>query len=380
MIAFGRPDIGRDEVAAVTEVLESGWLTTGSKTAAFERAACDLVGRGVVAVSSCSAALHLAMLAHGIGPGDEVITSVYTFAATVNAICHVGARPVLVDVHRSSGLMSEVDAAALVTTRTRAIVPVHYGGNTVDMGWLCQELGDKVVFIEDAAHAVGSKYADGRSVGSDARFTTTFSFYPNKVVTSGEGGWVVGSSEVLRSVRLWSNNGLSKSAIDRYGPSNRAHYDVVVPGFKYAMPDLCAAVGLVQLARLHEVIARRRHIANVYSRSLEHHDLTDLVSGPELSDGWNGGLYPIWLRLDALRADRDRVLAELGDAGVGATVQFIPVCDFSFAKSFSDATAFPIARELSQCNLCLPISASLTDDEVSRVVEVLAATLKRLRR
>jgi dTDP-4-amino-4,6-dideoxygalactose transaminase len=255
---YNRPAVTEAEVDAVVDAVRSLWLTRGPRVGQFEAALADyLHAPHVVAVNSCTAALHLALVAAGIGPGDEVVTTPITFAASVNVIIHVGATPVLADVDEATGLLDPRAAEAALTPRTRAILPVDYAGFAADLDAF-RALADahRLVLVEDAAHAIATRYR-GRLVGQDGHWTA-FSFYATKNLATGEGGALVCPDEgAAEQVRQLSLHGMSKNAWNRYTEHGSWYYEIVAPGFKYNMTDIQAALGLVQLGRLDALQARR---------------------------------------------------------------------------------------------------------------------------
>jgi dTDP-4-amino-4,6-dideoxygalactose transaminase len=268
-VPLARPSMGEAELSAIAEVIESGWLTTGPRVKAFEAAFARHVGAAeAVALNSCTAGLHLSLLACKVGAGDEVLTTPLTFCATANTVLHAGATPVFVDVNRSTGTMDAAAAREAVTSRTRVLMPVHYAGRPADplaFRQVADAHGLRV--IEDAAHCVDAR-VDGRRVGSIADFTA-FSFYSTKNLATGEGGMVTtASSEDADWMRVAALHGLSRDAWARYAPGAPAQYDVVMPGFKYNMMDLQAALGLAQLARLGEMQAHRACLWQRYDEGL----------------------------------------------------------------------------------------------------------------
>jgi dTDP-4-amino-4,6-dideoxygalactose transaminase len=250
VVRFSPPAIGDDEIREVVDTLQSDWITTGPKVALFEKRFRDFVGApAALALNSCTAGLHLSLVTLGIGPGDEVITSTLTFASTVNVIEHVGARPVLVDVEPDTLNLDSHRVAAAITSRTKAIIVVHFAGHPADLdalAALAQTHG--IALVEDAAHALPAAYR-GRRVGSSANLTS-FSFYATKNLTTAEGGMLTGDAELVERARILSLHGMSRNAWNRYGADGTWFYDVVCPGFKYNMTDLQAALGLAQLGRL----------------------------------------------------------------------------------------------------------------------------------
>ena len=268
-LPMSRPSLGEEEINEVIDVIRSGWITTGSCAKGFEEEFARYVSaRHAVAVNSCTAALHLALLAHGIGPGDEVITSSMTWSATVNMIEVVGAKPVFVDIDPRTLQISPETAAAAVTERTRAILPVHFAGQSCDLdGFKALAARHNLALIEDAAHAVGTEFR-GRRIGSDSG-TACFSFHPIKNITTGEGGMITtGDDRLAEQLRLLRFHGVNRDAWSRYGKSETPRYETVTPGWKYNLTDLQAALGIHQLAKLDGFIERRTRLAELYHEQL----------------------------------------------------------------------------------------------------------------
>lgn len=375
-IPIYRPDIGDEEIAAVVDTLRSGWMTVGPRTQEFEQEFAQAVGAAhAVAVSSCTAALHLALDALDIEPGDEVITSTLTFAATGATIVHSGARPVLADCTRDTLNIDPADVARKVTPRTRAVVPVHYAGQPAPMDEILEIARQhRLKVIEDAAHALPASYR-GRSVGTIGDLTA-FSFYATKNLTTGEGGMLtfadVALADRLRSRRL---HGMSRDAWRRYSAQGSWRYDVSYPGFKYNMTDLAAAMGLVQLRRLPALHRRRQEIVALYDEMLsDRGDLEPLAVRSDVMHAWH--LYVIRIRPERLRIDRDMLIEALKAEGIGIAVHFIPLHLHSF---YRDAFGyrpedFPVASAAAETILSLPLFTLMSDDDVCYV----ATTLRRI--
>ncbi|MEA2624435.1 MAG: hypothetical protein QOD06_480 [Candidatus Binatota bacterium] len=401
-IPFHRPSIDDDDVRAVAEVLRSGWLTTGRRALAFEDAFAAYVGAAhAVAVSSGTAALHLALLAAGVGPGDAVLTSPFTFPATAEAALYCGAEPVFADVD-SETLNLDPDRAAEVLDRERgrrrfrAIVPVHYGGQPCAMEELlplAERHGLRVV--EDAAHALpawrrmpgegvphhGDHLAPPpagecwRTVGAIGDFTA-FSFYATKPITTGEGGMITcadgDTAELLRSLRL---HGLSRDAWKRYTSEGTWRYDVERTGYKYNLPDVLAALGVEQLKRSDALAAERRQLAALYGEALAPYREHVRVPRAEERAGHAWHLYPVRLRTGALR---DRAVAGLRERGIGTSVHFIPLHLHSYyADRYGTRRGdFPAAEAAFDTVLSLPLYPGLGESGVARVVEALADVVR----
>lgn len=370
-LPFAQPDIGQEEIDEVADTLRSGWLTSGPKVQAFEEAFRQVTGAShAVALSSCTAGLHLALLAAGIGPGDEVITTPLTFAATVNVILHVGARPVLADVRDDDYNIDPNEVEPRITPRTKALLPVHYGGQPCRMDELLALARQRGLrLIEDAAHALGARYR-GQPIGalSDA---AVFSFYPIKAITTGQGGMLTtDDGELAEQVRLLSLHGLSKSAWGRYSERGGAWaYQVLAPGFNYVMTDIQAAIGIHQLDRLEAFQARRTHLAGEYDRLLD--DLPEVIRPPvrdeDLVHAWH--LYPIRLALERLSISREDFIEELRKRGIGTSVHFIPIhLHPYFGQELGLRPGdYPVAEAIFAGLVSLPLYPRMQDADVARV-------------
>ncbi len=372
-VPFARPSIGAGEIAEVVATLESGWLTTGPRVAEFEQAFARYVGAPyALAVNSCTAALHLSLLAAGVAEGAEVITSPLTFCATANAIIHTGATPVFADVDPYTMNLDPDGAASRITGRTRVLLPVHYAGRPADVeafGALGRAHGLQVV--EDAAHCVEG-VASGRKIGTTADFTC-FSFYSTKNLTTGEGGMVTTASpEAAEWMRVASLHGLSRDAWKRYAADGRAQYDVVMAGFKYNMMDLQAAIGLHQLARLEEMGARRAALWQRYDDALA--DLPLVRPWPtEPGSVHARHLYTVLVDPARCAWTRDHLQQALADRGIGTSVHFRALhLHPYYAERFGLRRGqFPEAERISDQTLSLPFSASLSDQDADRTVAAL---------
>jgi dTDP-4-amino-4,6-dideoxygalactose transaminase len=370
-VAFAPPLIGADEIAEVIATLESGWLTTGPRVAAFERAFAEYADAAhAVALNSCTAALHLSLLAAGVEAGDEVVTTPLTFCATANTIIHAGARPVFADVDVDTGNLDPSAAAAAVTSRTYALLPVHFAGRPVDVvGFHDLARRHSLPVIEDAAHCVEG-IADGHKVGSTADFTC-FSFYATKNLTTGEGGMVTtNDSRAAAFIRTASLHGLSRDAWMRYTPGGRSDYDVVMAGFKYNMMDLQAAIGLHQLAHLEERLERREAIWNAYDRGFATLPLR--LPRPAL-DGDRHARHIYSVRVDegAAGMSRDALQQRLAERGVSTSIHFRALHLHPYYQERFGYTRgmFPAAEAISDSTLSLPLSAAMTPETVDRVIE-----------
>ena len=381
-LPFYKPPIDGAETREALEAIASGWLTTGPRVARFETEIARLAGaRHAVALNSCTAALHLALAAIRVGPGDEVITSPYTFAATGEAILYLGARPVFVDIDSRTLNLDPERLARAVTRRTRAIVPIHVAGLPCDMrGINAVARRKRLRVIDDAAHAIGAAVGR-RPVGSLADMTC-FSFYATKNLTTGEGGMVVlDDARLAARVRLLSLHGLSRDAWKRYTRSGTWKYDVVDLGFKYNMTDVAAAIGLAQARKFRRLQERRRRIAALYTRLLDGEEAFETPpESPGTTHAWH--LYILRLRPDVLGLGRDALIDRLKERGIGTSVHFQPLHLFSYyRRRFGHRPGdFPHTEEQSARALSLPFYPDLTRADVERVVAVLRDLARRHRR
>lgn len=383
-IPFHRPSIGQEEIDEVTAALRSGWLTTGPRTAQFERDFSDYVtAPHAMAVNSCTGALHLALAALGLGPGDEVITTPLTFCATVNVILHVGATPVLADIG-PDGNLDPLSVAASITPRTRAVIPVHLAGLPVDLAafWsLARRHGLKIV--EDCAHAVGARYrglaiGGGDAASGEASAAAAFSFYATKNMATGEGGMVTTHDRALaEAMRVLCLHGISKDAWNRYSDRGNWFYSVLEPGFKYNLTDIQSAIGIHQLRKLESFIATRERYAGLYREILGDCEEFELPSSrPECRHAWH--LYLLRLNLGQLDIDRAEFIESLRREGIGASVHFIPIQMHPFFAPFmgSGKNQTPRAEALYPRLVSLPLYPAMSEDQVVRVAE----TAKRIAR
>lgn len=375
-LPYNQPEVGEDEVRAVSDAIRSRWITRGGLTSQFEEQLAQLLGvEHVVALSSCTAGLHVALLALGVGPGDEVITTPMTFAASVNVIEHVGAKPVLVDIDRDTGNLNPALIPGAITAHTRAIIPVHYAGHSVDMAAM-NRLRDTygIPIIEDAAHAMASRQ-QGKPVGSFGNLTA-FSFYATKNLTTGEGGaLVVPDGAMADQIRVLSLHGMSRNAWNRYHQGGSWRYDVGVPGFKYNMTDVDAAMGLVQLGKLEAMQARRTMLASRYLEGLDGLPVHRPVVREGYEHAWH--LFPIRIQGDAVAEVRAQVIGDLSAANIGTSVHFIPIHHHSYYQTRYGWKPgdFPEADAFFEGQISLPLYPSMTEEDVDDVLEALRHSL-----
>jgi dTDP-4-amino-4,6-dideoxygalactose transaminase len=369
-LVFGSPLIEAEEIDEVVATLRSGWIGTGPRVARFEHQFKKYIGSAeAVAVSSCTAALHLAMLVSNVGPGDEVITTPMTFCATANAIVHTGARPVFVDVEPDTGNIDPALIAKAITRRTRAIVPVHYAGRPCGMDAIqtlaCQH---GLILIEDAAHAIEAAY-HARKVGTIGHLTC-FSFYATKNITTAEGGMITtADSGLAAKIKMYAMHGLSADAWRRFSDEGYKHYEACVAGYKYNMTDLQAALGLHQLARLERNAARR---ATIWARYDQAFETLPVVRPAPVEAGTVHArhLYTILVKTEQIGKSRDQVLNELIRLNVGTGVHYTPVhLHHYYRERFGFRPGdFPNAEWIGARTLSLPFSAKLSDRDVEDVI------------
>jgi perosamine synthetase len=385
-LPFARPSITEAERRAVMDVLDSGWLTTGPRSREFETRFAEFVGSGhAVALNSATAALHLALEALGVGPGDEVIVPTWTFAASAEVAIYLGARPVLVDIEADT-LNASVDSIlAAVTPRTRAVVAVHIGGRPMAIADLVAALDPLgIPVVEDAAHAFPSRIAaSGRMAGTVGRIGA-YSFYATKTITTGEGGMLVTDDEGLAArARLMSLHGIGRDAWKRYAAGGSWSYEIEEAGYKYNMTDLAAALGLAQLGRADELLAARLQLVGWYRAAFSGAGLSELVElpsdEPDSSHAWH--LFIVRLALDRLEVDRGGVMDGLAERGIGASVHFIPLHLHPYYQRLGwRAEQFPIASREFQRVISLPLWPGMRRDDVERVVTALGDVLRTARR
>jgi dTDP-4-amino-4,6-dideoxygalactose transaminase len=369
-LPFSRPFVGDEEIDEVVQVLRSGWLTSGPRVQRFEREFAAYVGSPhAVSVSSCTAAMHVALLAHGIGPGDEVITTAMTWPATANCIELVGARPVFVDVDPATLQIALEAVEAALSPRTRAILPVHFAGQVSDLDGLAAIAGRRdLVVIEDAAHAAGAEYC-GRRVGSGPN-TACFSFQPTKNLTTGEGGMVTTPDpEVAERVQRLRFHGVDRDAAARHSGRAPVRYETVVPGFKYNLTDLQAALGIHQLARLDGFIERRAKLASLYREAMRECPAALPLAVDALTTRHAWHLFVVLLDLERLRCNREEFAARLDERGVGTGLHFTAVHlhryyreRYGYRAGDLPHTEWADARVLS-----LPLFPGMDEADVTRV-------------
>lgn len=408
-VPFSPPDLTDEEVAEVAAAVRSGWITSGPRVQELERAFASFVDApAALAVNSCTAALHLALVSAGCRPGDVVITTPYTFASTVHSILHSGARPVLVDVEdggfnidvgrakQVAAAVRAADSSALTpgerravdpasVPNLRAVLPVHFAGAPCDVDGLLELAAlHEVPLIEDAAHSLPATWGSHRIGGSASHGTrgaTCFSFYATKNMTTGEGGMLTGGEELVQRARLLSLHGMDRDAWGRYGPGGTWQYDVIAPGFKYNMTDIQAAMGNVQLRRLESLHRRRTEITHEYDSAFG--DVDELEVPPRTSHGTSAHhLYPLRIRRSVVSPTRDELIAELSARHVSTSVHFIPVHMFSWYRdTFGyEIGDFPNAEDAFRREVSIPLFSAMSGRNVADVIAAVKNGLRALNR
>ena len=371
-LPFSPPDINREEIDAVTRVLRSKWITRGTVCEQFEKELEAYTGANYCFVlSSATAGLFLSLKIRGVGEGDEVVTTPYTFAATANAVIHTGATPVFADVEKDTFLISPEEIEQKITKRTKAIIPVHFGGHPVELGTI-KEIAKKheLVVIEDAAHAIGAEYG-GQKIGNGGS-TCVFSFHAVKNVTTAEGGAVTTeNAKVVDGLKLYSLHGQTKDAFSKLKAGGWM-YDIAVPGYKFNLTDIQAAIGIEQLKRIDSNQKKREKIALRYEKLLGSFDFVKL---PKVKEGskssWH--LYPVLINFSRLKIDRDRFIDALVAENISSNVHYIPVHMMSYYRETFGYKPedFPVAYSLFLSEVSLPIYPQMTEKDISDVGEAL---------
>jgi dTDP-4-amino-4,6-dideoxygalactose transaminase len=390
-IPFHRPSIGPAEEGEVLDSLRSGWITTGPKAKRFEKEFAAYVGaRHALAVAHCTGGLHLALFALGVGPGDEVITTPFTFTATAEVIGYLGAKPVFVDIDPDTLNLDPARVEEALASgqhrRVRAILPVHFAGHACDMDRLLAiGRGHKLKIVEDAAHAVGSaRHLEGRGMTRIGTIgdLSCFSFYATKNITSAEGGMVTTEDDTLAErIAVASLHGMNRDAWKRYDRSGSWFYEIHDTGFKYNLSDVHAAIGVAQLARADEFMRRRIAIARAYSVALRAEPALQVpYEEPGIEHAWH--LYVLRIRPEQLRVDRAQFVELLRERGVGTSVHCIPLHTMHFYQErYGYRTGdFPVAEDVYSRCLSLPIYPAMSDEDVAYVIEKVLALARENRR
>ncbi len=374
-ISFYKPVIEAEDIRGVLNTLQSGWITTGPKTKEFEKVFADYVkAPEALALSSCTAALHLALLCHGIGEGDVVITTPMTFCSGLRVIEEVGAVPLLVDVEPGTLNINPVEIEKTILRnksirkKIKALLIVHFAGHVCNMKEIMRIAKKyKLKVIEDAAHGIPAKY--GKTFIGGTGNLTAFSFYATKNLTTGEGGMLTGPAKLIKKARLMSLHGMSRDAWKRYAVGGSWHYDVSVAGFKYNMTDMQASLGMTQLAKLSKLQRKREAIVRAYNKAFSKIESLQIPSNENYgTHAWH--LYVLRLNPGKLKISRDSFIRELNARGIGTSVHFIPIHLHSyFKKKYKYKNPdFPAAYGEYQRMLSLPLYPAMTTSEVLRVI------------
>ncbi|MHB0845183.1 DegT/DnrJ/EryC1/StrS family aminotransferase [Stutzerimonas nitrititolerans] len=371
-LPFALPEIGEEEIAEVVSSLRSGWVTSGPKAKQFETDFSAWLGGGVesISVNSATAGLHLALEALGIGPGDEVITTTHTFTATAEVIRYLGADPVFVDVDSTTLCIDTAQIQRAITSRTKAIIPVHFAGRSADMRTIigiARRHGLKV--IEDAAHALPTT-CNGALIGTLDSDVTVFSFYANKTITTGEGGMLVTrDSEIAKRARIMRLHGINRDAFDRFTAKVPSwYYEIVAPGFKYNLTDIAASIGIHQLKKANFFQKKRQAIAERYNSELAGLPLI-LPPNAEAGDIHSWHLYVIQLTEDA-KVGRDTFIEKMFEQGIGMSVHYVPLHQHPYWRETYTLTPemFPVSQTIYEHTATLPLYTRMTESDVDRVI------------
>lgn len=380
---FCVPDISEAEVQAVSDTVRSGWWAKGPRTIEFEKRFAEYVGaKYCVGVNSCTAALHLALMTRGIGPGDEVITSPLTFTSSANTILHVGATPVFADIDPETGLIDPREIEKKITEKTRAVVPVHYSGLAADIGEigrLCDRYG--LFLSEDAAHAVETRY-NGEPIGHHPKGAVSYSFYATKNLACGEGGALVtDDEEIYAKASMLSCHGMSAGSWNRYGKSGSWRYDIEEPGFKYNMFDIQAALALAQLGRMDDMQRRRFEAVDVYEEAFRDVPQLRLQKTPDYCHH-SRHLYVLRIVPERLSISRDQFIEELKARNVGVSVHFIALHTMSaYTKRYGyKPEDFPKAYAFSESEISLPMYSTLGVEKARYVADAVLDIVQKFKK
>jgi dTDP-4-amino-4,6-dideoxygalactose transaminase len=380
-IPFAQPFFGKEEKKEMLETLDSGWATLGPRTKQFEEQFAHYVGaKYAIGVTSCTAAIHLSLVASGIGPGDEVIVPIFTFTATSNPIIHVGAKPIFVDIEPDTFNIDVEKIEEKITKKTKAIIPVHYGGQPVNLAKI-KAIAKKhnLTVIEDAAHAIGTTYK-GKMIGSHSEYVC-FSFHPIKNISTGDGGMITtNSSRIADHLSQLRLHGMSKDAWKRHSAAGSWKYDITEPGFKYNMFDIQAALGIQQLKKHEKFLKTRKEYAHIYDKAFSK---TPEIIIPYIQKGIRHAynLYTIQVETKKLSIDRDKIVDELKKKGIGVSVYFIPLHYFTFYKKMGYKKGdFPIAESVFEKIISLPLYPKMTKEELNYISKTLINLIEENRK
>jgi dTDP-4-amino-4,6-dideoxygalactose transaminase len=378
-LPFHRSWLEDDEINEVVDTLKSGWMTTGPKTQRFEEAFRDYIGcKHAIALNSCTAGLNISLALQNFEPGDEIITTPMTFPATANVIVLNNFKPVFCDIEKGTLNINPNGIEEKVTSRTRAIMPVHYAGHPCEMDSI-EAIATKkgLTIFEDAAHALETKYK-GRKIGNMGH-ATSFSFYANKNITTGEGGMITVNDDALaEKIRVFRLHGLSRDAWKRYGNNGYAHWKLEMPGFKYNMADINAALGIHQIKKADRFLKIRKEYAQKYDEAFKNIDEIETLEVKDYAESAHH-IYVIALRLNKLNISRDEFLNALQSSGIGVAVHFIALhLQPYYAKTFNlKPEDFPVATDYSNRILTLPLYPKMTQNELDRVINTVVEIINK---
>lgn len=381
-LPYALPLIEEDDIAGVVDSLKSGWIAKGPKTMEFEQRFAEYVGaKYAVALNSCTAALHLSLVAAGLGEGDEVLTTPMTFASSANVVIHTGAKPVFVDIDPVTMNIDPKKIREKISPRTKAIIPVHMAGHPCEMDEIMAIAREHNLFVlEDAAHAVYTQYR-GKMIGSIGN-ATAFSFYATKNLVTGEGGMVTTNDEALYDkIRVMSTHGMSRNAWDRYAETGSWYYEILSPGYKDNMSDIMAGLGLSQLGKLERMQGIRQEYADYYNA--EFGKLPELEVPVELDyarHAWH--LYIIKLNLDKLSIDRGKFIEELKGENIGTSVHFIPLHLHPYYRDTYGYKPgdYPVAEGVFERIISLPLYPKMSRQDANDVVDAVRRIIERFRK
>ncbi len=381
-LPFHIPDIGDEEINAVIETLKSGWLTTGPKVHQFEKEFSEFIGvRHAIAVNSGTAALHLALAAIGVTEGDEIIVPTMTFGATAEVVCHLKAKPIFVDCNKKTMNIDLDGVQKAITSKTKAIIPVHMGGHPCEMDKLSAiSSAASIKVIEDAAHAFPARHM-GVMIGNISDISC-FSFYATKTLTTGEGGMVTTNDDKwANQILAMSQHGINKGAWNRYASQGSWYYEIATLGYKYNLSDMAAAIGIQQLKKTSLFLKVRERIAGLYTRSFS--DLPEIktpVCSSDINHAWH--LYVIQLELERLTITRNEFIDLLKEKNIGTSVHFIPLHLHPFYRDTFGYSSenFPNATRTYERIISLPIYSKMKDDDIHYVIEVVRSIIQRCKK
>ncbi|MCP3930793.1 MAG: DegT/DnrJ/EryC1/StrS family aminotransferase [Bacteroidetes bacterium] len=370
-LVFGSPMIEESEINEVVDSMKSGWLGTGPKVAQFENDFKNYIGASnAIAVNSCTAALHLSMVASNIGPGDEVITTPLTFCATVNAIIHTGANPVLADINPITMNIDPFEIKRKINSKTKAIVPVHFAGRPCEMDKICDTAAkNDLLIIEDCAHSIETEFQN-RKTGTIGNLGC-FSFYVTKNIVTGEGGMIVTEDEELaRRLKILALHGMDCDAWKRFSDEGYKHYFVTEAGFKYNMMDIQAAIGMHQLRRIDIYSKRRKEIWNRYNDAFSSHPIS-IPADPIAGTRHSYHLYTIMIDKEKAGISRDNFLKAMHNLNIGTGVHYLSIPEHPYYQQrfLWKPADYPNAQKIGQQTVSLPLSAKLTEEDVEDVIQ-----------